>query len=80
MSEKELNILNFISGGLAGIVAKSLSAPIDRVKIFYQVSHKKFTYKNFLSDILNIYHKEGLIYFWRGNIPSVLRAFPYSSI
>ncbi len=44
------------------------------------MSHKKFTYKNFMSDILNIYHKEGLIYFWRGNIPSVLRAFPYSSI
>jgi hypothetical protein len=50
MSEKELNILNFISGGLAGIVAKSLSAPIDRVKIFYQVIY--FSAKNIYFEII----------------------------
>ena len=31
---------NFLSGGLAGVVAKSTVEPIDRIKIFYMVPIK----------------------------------------
>jgi hypothetical protein len=80
------NANSFLSGGVAGIFAKTIVAPIDRIKIFYlvltiiKVSFRKFSYKMFFSDIKYIYNHEGIIYFWRGNIPNVLRAFPYSGI
>lgn len=32
--------VSFLSGGLAGVTAKSAVAPLERVKILYQVSFK----------------------------------------
>ena len=84
--KQESNKNSFFAGGIAGIISKTLVAPIDRIKIFYlvyliyKVSSKKFSYKNFFNDFKFIYNQEGVIYFWRGNIPSILRAFPYSGI
>ena len=34
----------------------------------------------FFDDVKFVYNQEGVKYFWRGNIPNILRAFPYSGI
>lgn len=41
MSDEETRIKilkSFISGGLAGIISKTMIAPVDRVKYFYVVN------------------------------------------
>lgn len=35
-----------LAGGIAGLVSKSICAPIDRVKIMYQVYGRKFYFKD----------------------------------
>lgn len=38
-------LVNLVSGGTAGCVAKTAVAPFDRVKILFQVSHQDSQYK-----------------------------------
>ena len=37
MDTHPMGILNFIFGGVSGMLAKTIVAPIDRIKIFYLV-------------------------------------------
>lgn len=37
MEAHPMGILNFVFGGISGMLAKSIVAPIDRIKIFYLV-------------------------------------------
>lgn len=34
-----------VAGGLAGMLAKSVVAPVDRVKILFQVTNETFSFK-----------------------------------
>lgn len=43
-------LASFISGGLSGIVAKSVIAPFDRIKILFQVVIMGISYLNLLQD------------------------------
>lgn len=71
---------SFISGGVAGIVGKTVIAPFDRIKIIFQTTVKPFTYKEGWKEAVNIYKKEGPFGFWRGNLISLLQVFPYTAI
>lgn len=74
-------VIKFVSGGIAGIVAKTTVAPADRVKILFQVhSTKKFTFANMLGEIGTIVKQDGINALWRGNIANVLRVFPYAGM
>lgn len=76
-----------VAGGIAGIVAKTLVSPFDRVKILFQTSNPKFTtFQNdnvffALYKALNkIVIDDGVKGLFRGNSITVLRIFPYASI
>ena len=81
-----------ISGGVAGSIGKTITAPLSRLTILYQVnplmksmkSGEALSYGNNLSAIITesriILRDEGLLSFWRGNLTSVLHRFPYSAI
>lgn len=56
-SVKVLNSL--IAGSMAGMVAKTIVAPVDRIKIMYQASTKPFTYKKGWKTAENIYKHQG---------------------
>jgi solute carrier family 25 protein 42 len=75
---KELR--NLIAGGLAGMVAKSVVAPIDRIKILYQVSSRKFRIVDVPQIAYKIFTEEGLGALWKGNTATMIRVFPYSGI
>jgi hypothetical protein len=75
-----LELRNLISGGVAGIVAKSFVAPIDRIKILYQVSSAEFHLRNLPRVAYNIVRDEGLSALWKGNTATMIRVFPYSGI
>jgi solute carrier family 25 (mitochondrial phosphate transporter), member 23/24/25/41 len=74
-------------GGLAGSVAKTVTAPLSRLTILFQV-HSLVTTKNhrpkFAMSISGgfqkIIERGGIISLWKGNMTSVLHRFPYSAI
>lgn len=75
---KELR--HFLAGGMAGMIAKSVVAPVDRIKILYQVSSRKFHILDVPRIAVNIFKGEGPKALWKGNMATLIRVFPYSGI
>ncbi|CAI5742568.1 unnamed protein product [Peronospora destructor] len=72
---------SFIAGGMAGIVAKSTLAPLDRVKILFQVNdQRKFNFRNAARMAKNIYVHDGFHALFRGNMLNILRVIPYAGL
>ncbi|XP_014666467.1 PREDICTED: solute carrier family 25 member 43-like [Priapulus caudatus] len=70
---------NFISGGIAGVTSRTITSPLDVVKILSQVGTKD-TRAGFLKTFSNVYTNEGVRAFWKGNGIACIRLFPYSAI
>lgn len=75
---KELR--NLLAGGVAGMVAKSVVAPLERIKILFQVTSAEFRLSSLPKVAKNIIRNEGLSALWKGNIATMARVFPYSGI
>jgi hypothetical protein len=73
-------VRNLLAGGIAGMAAKSVVAPLDRIKILYQVSSAEFKLLNVPNVAKNIVQNEGLAALWKGNTATMIRVFPYSGI
>jgi hypothetical protein len=73
-------IRNIFAGGLAGMIAKSVVAPFDRIKILYQISSAEFHIWKVPGVAKNIIKTEGLSALWKGNLATMIRVFPYSGI
>ncbi|GAB9467571.1 hypothetical protein Gpo141_00004911 [Globisporangium polare] len=72
---------SFIAGGAAGIAAKSLLAPVDRVKIMFQVNDKRhFSFRNAYHLAREIYVQDGFRALFRGNMLNILRVVPYAGV
>jgi len=74
-----------ISGGIAGSAAKTLIAPLDRVKILFQTSNPEFLkYRGKFSGLFRaskrIWRNDGLFGLFQGHSVTLLRIFPYASI
>lgn len=62
-----------ISGGIAGAVSRTLTAPLDRIKIIMQVSSKK---KKILDITKKIYNQENSLAFFKGNGTNIIKIMP----
>jgi len=71
---------NLLAGGLAGMLAKTAVAPVDRIKILYQVTSARFRLRDVPSVARTIVEKEGFGALWKGNTATMMRVFPYSGI
>jgi hypothetical protein len=70
-----------VAGGIAGIVARTCIAPIERVKIIYQIqSGQGGQSSSYLRLVPQIIKEEGILAFWKGNTAAVIRVVPYMSI
>jgi hypothetical protein len=71
---------DFLAGGIASIGAKTLFAPFDRVKLLLQTqainSDLTKRYTSPVDCIRRVYHEQGFLSFWRGNLANVYRYFP----
>jgi solute carrier family 25 protein 43 len=70
---------SFVSGGIAGVASRTITSPLDVVKILAQVGTKN-TQQGFLASFGNIYRHEGLRGFWKGNGIACVRLFPYNAV
>lgn len=70
---------SFLCAGFAGFFSKTVTSPLEVVKIKSQVGtfHCK---DGFLKTFIVIYRNEGLRGFWKGNMASCLRLFPYTAV
>lgn len=75
--------VDFMMGGVSAAISKTVSAPIERVKILVQNQDEMIKqgrlsrpYKGIIDCFSRTYAEEGLIGFWRSNGVNVLRYFP----
>merc|ERR1712196_86247 len=77
-------IVDFALGGVSGAIAKTCTAPIERVKLMIQtqdanpkiISGEVPRYTGILDCFRRVHSEQGLAAFWRGNFTNVLRYFP----
>jgi solute carrier family 25 (adenine nucleotide translocator) protein 4/5/6/31 len=77
-------LIDFLAGGISGAIAKTCTAPIERVKLIIQtqdanpdiISGKIQRYTGIGNCFSRIASEQGVQAFWRGNFTNVLRYFP----
>jgi len=75
---------DFLAGGVAGAVAKTATAPIERVKLLIQtqdanpkiMSGEVARYTGIVNCFTRVSSEQGFSAFWRGNTVNVIRYFP----
>ncbi|CAE7490901.1 mcfP [Symbiodinium natans] len=80
--EAELSPLELlVVGSIAGVVAKTVTAPLDRVKLIYQVTPSKvYSFRCALQlarDIARLAGPQGL---WYGHMATVYRVVPFAGV
>eukprot|EP00798_Chlamydomonas_sp_ICE-L_P016047 gene16047-22183_t len=75
----------FLAGGGAGAVARTCTAPLDRIKLLFQVQAvassgtSSTAYTGVGQAAAKIFREEGFLAFWKGNGVNIIRIFPYSA-
>ena len=77
-------LIDFCAGGVAGAVAKTATAPIERVKLLIQtqdanpkiISGEVARYTGIVNCFTRVSAEQGFSAFWRGNTVNVIRYFP----
>ncbi|CAH8651915.1 unnamed protein product [Schistosoma rodhaini] len=78
---------NFLLSGAAAVIAKTAAAPIERVKLLVQNQDEMIKqgrldkpYNGVIDCTLRTFRQEGILPFWRGNLPNCLRYFPTQAL
>jgi len=77
-------LIDFCAGGVSGAVAKTATAPIERVKLLIQtqdanpkiISGEVARYTGIVNCFTRVSSEQGFSAFWRGNTVNVIRYFP----
>ena len=77
-------LVNFFAGGISGVIAKTATAPIERVKLLLQTqsSNERIMrpYKGIYDCFYRTITEEGALALWRGNMANVIRYFPTQAL
>jgi len=77
-------VQDFALGGVSGAIAKTCTAPIERVKIIIQTqdanprirSGEVPRYTGIVNCFSRVFNEQGFAAFWRGNLANIIRYFP----
>merc|ERR1711924_49987 len=77
-------LIDFLAGGVSGAIAKTCTAPIERVKLIIQtqdanpriISGEIPRYTGIANCFTRVAAEQGVGAFWRGNFVNILRYFP----
>merc|ERR1711998_5015 len=77
-------VMDFLAGGISGAIAKTCTAPIERVKLIIQtqdanpriMSGEIPRYTGIANCFTRVASEQGIAAFWRGNFVNILRYFP----
>ena len=79
------DVRSLCAGGIAGCVAKTFTAPLDRVKILFQGNNPNL--HRFMSEwsgpmqaVWWIYRQDGLLACYKGHAATLARIFPYAAL
>lgn len=73
-------IISLTSGAMAGAVARTVIAPLDRTKIYFQTHpDKSYRLKRAFKYIHTTCKTEGVLFLWRGNSATMARIVPYAA-
>ena len=74
-------VIDFLSGGIAGSIAKTITSPLEIVKLIHQTqSNEKYKKNGIFLSIKYLIKKKGIFSLWRGNLSNILRYFPLQAI
>ncbi|KAI3501905.1 hypothetical protein L1887_29933 [Cichorium endivia] len=82
------------AGSISGAISRTVTSPLDVIKIRFQVQLEPTTsfallsknvygaskYTGMVQASRDIFREEGLSGFWRGNVPALLMVMPYTAI
>lgn len=78
---------NFALSGAAAIISKTAAAPIERVKLLVQNQGEMLKagrldrpYNGVVDCTVRTFRSEGILPFWRGNLPNCIRYFPTQAL
>lgn len=73
-------IISLTSGAMAGAVARTVIAPLDRTKIYFQTHpDKSYRLQRAFKYIHTTCKTEGVLFLWRGNSATMARIVPYAA-
>ncbi|KAI4317606.1 hypothetical protein L6164_025464 [Bauhinia variegata] len=87
-------MLDSSAGAISGAISRTVTSPLDVIKIRFQVQlepttswailHRNLSspskYTGMLQATKDIFREEGVRGFWRGNVPALLMVMPYTAI
>lgn len=72
-------IIKKLFTGIAGMCAKTVVAPLDRIKILLQAQSVHYKHHGVLGGLTAIVKQESLIALYKGNGAQMVRIFPYAA-
>lgn len=74
------NIKNFLYGGTAGIISRTVTSPFERLKILRQIYPDKYKNYNLFQSFRYMRSTEGFKGYFKGNYTNCLRIFPQQAV